>query len=61
MCPLPHAPLLQVLYDKWVDTLGQAAENLEWEPAEVGVGQPLVQPGRHGKAAGGRAFRQPGI
>ncbi|PSC75152.1 CDP-Ethanolamine:DAG ethanolamine phosphotransferase [Micractinium conductrix] len=23
-----------VLYDKWVDVLGQAAENLEWEPAQ---------------------------
>lgn len=35
---LPAAACLQVLYEKWVDVLGQAAEHLEWEPAQVGWG-----------------------
>jgi hypothetical protein len=48
-----------VLYDKWVEVLGQAAEGLEWEPAQGGGGAgpggsgPGVGAGTGGGGAGG--------
>ena len=73
MCAFPWPqPYPQVLYEKWVEVLGQAADALEWEPAQAsettaaqrGTGQHNMAPAcsggggavRRGSPVGGKLF-----